>query len=44
MTTFRREDLEKGLEPDQCYYITNEPKIRGKLELDLSVDPPPDLA
>src|SRR3954471_11347858 len=20
-TTFRREDLEKGLEPDECYYI-----------------------
>jgi Uma2 family endonuclease len=44
MTTFRREDLEKGIEPDRCYYIFNEPKVRGKLELDLRVDPPPDLA
>jgi len=44
MTTFRREDLEKGLEPDRCYYIISEPKVRGKLHLDLSVDPPPDLA
>jgi len=44
MTTFRREDLEKGLEPDRCYYITNEPKVRGRLELDLRIDPPPDLA
>src|SRR5262245_37853905 len=43
-TTFRREDLERGLEPDECYYILNEPRVRGKDNLDLSVDPPPDLA
>jgi Uma2 family endonuclease len=43
-TTFRREDLERGLEPDQCYWIQNEPSIRGKQDIDLSVDPPPDLA
>ncbi len=42
-TTFRREDLERGLEPDQCYYLDNEPLVRGKDELDLAVDPPPDL-
>ena len=44
MTTFRREDIERGLEPDRCYYITNEPRVRDKLKIDLSVDPPPDLA
>lgn len=44
MTTFRREDIERGLEPDRCYYVANEPLVRTKLELDLSVDPPPDLA
>ncbi|HEX3152026.1 MAG TPA: Uma2 family endonuclease [Gemmataceae bacterium] len=44
MTTFRREDIERGLEPDRCYYIANEPLVRTKFELDLSVDPPPDLA
>ena len=44
MTTFRREDLERGLEPDRCYYVINEPAVRTKLELDLSKDPPPDLA
>jgi Uma2 family endonuclease len=43
-TTFRREDLERGLEPDECYYILNEPRVRGKDLIDLSVDPPPDLA
>jgi len=42
--TFRRQDLERGLEPDQCYWIQNEPAIRGKTNIDLSVDPPPDLA
>jgi len=42
-TTFRREDLGKGLEPDQCYYLENEPLVRGKDELDLTADPPPDL-
>jgi Uma2 family endonuclease len=43
-TRFRREDLERGLEPDRCYYIANEPRVRNKLYLDLQVDPPPDLA
>lgn len=42
-TTFRREDIRKGFEPDSCFYIQNEPLVRGKRELDLRVDPPPDL-
>jgi Uma2 family endonuclease len=43
-TTFRREDLEKGLEPDECYYVQHERQIRDRLKtLDLSTDPPPDL-
>jgi len=42
--TFRREDLSKGLEPDECYYIMHADAVRGKDELDLTVDPPPDLA
>lgn len=42
--TCRRVDLACGLEPDCCFYIANEPRIRGKAELDLTVDPPPDLA
>ena len=42
-TTFRREDLERGFEPDACFYIQNAARIRGKTELDLRTDPPPDL-
>jgi Uma2 family endonuclease len=42
-TTFRRSDLERGLEPDSCFYIQNVERIRGKGEIDLLVDPPPDL-
>ena len=43
-TTWKRRDLLKGLEPDECYYIQHEPDIRGRCDLDLSRDPPPDLA
>lgn len=43
-TTFRREDLERGFEPDTCFYVEeNADRIRSKKRLDLSVDPPPDL-
>ncbi len=43
-TTFKDPRLQQGLEPDQCFYIQNEARIRGKKRLDLTVDPPPDLA
>lgn len=43
-TTFKRKDLERGLEPDECYWIQHEPRVRGKKKIDLAVDPPPDLA
>jgi Uma2 family endonuclease len=42
-TTFRAEEAEAGFEPDACYYIQNEPRVRGKTRLDLRVDPPPDV-
>jgi len=32
-----------GKEPDQSFYLTHESRIRGKDELNLEVDPPPDL-
>lgn len=43
-TTWSREDLQRGLEPDECYYIQNEFVVRGKDEIDLTIEPPPDLA
>ncbi len=42
-TTFRRADLERGFEPDACFYIQQEALVRGKDEIDLTADPPPDL-
>lgn len=43
-TTWKRKDLLKGAEPDNCFYIQNEPAIRSvKPNIDLSKDPPPDL-
>ena len=36
--------MERGIEPDECFYIENEPVVRGRDDLDFSVDPPPDLA
>lgn len=42
-TTFRREDLESGFEPDACFYSANLDRIWGQAELDLRTDPPPDL-
>lgn len=44
MTTWKKPGAEKGLEPDQCYYIQNQAVVREKETLDLEIDPPPDLA
>lgn len=42
-TTFRREDIDRGFEPDSCFYIQNAEHVWGKKRIDLTVDPPPDL-
>ena len=42
--TWSRKDLAKGVEADECYYIQNEAVVRGKMDIDLTVEPPPDLA
>ena len=42
--TFQRDDLEKGFEPDECWWIAHESVVRGKEEFDFLRDPPPDLA
>jgi Uma2 family endonuclease len=41
--TFQSEELEKGLEGDNCWWIEHEEQVRGKLTWDPAVDPPPDL-
>jgi Uma2 family endonuclease len=44
-TTWRNKAMERGLEADECYYIAAFSQIRGKHKaIDLTVDPPPDLA
>jgi Uma2 family endonuclease len=43
-TTFKNQFMAQGIEPDQCFYIKNEALILGKKRLDLTIDPPPDLA
>jgi Uma2 family endonuclease len=43
-TTYKRDVLERGLEPDQCYYHQNFDRVRGLRRIDLNRDPPPDLA
>ncbi len=43
-TTYKRETLKQGFEPDSSFYIQNAKRVRGKKELDMEIDPPPDLA
>lgn len=43
-TTFRKRRRQRGLEPDACWWIGNEARVRGKTTIDLRLDPPPDLA
>jgi Uma2 family endonuclease len=42
-TTFRRQDLARGFEPDVCFYIQHAELVRGKKQIDLAQEPPPDL-
>jgi Uma2 family endonuclease len=41
--TWRLAEGMRGIEADESYYVQSEPFIRGKDDIDLSVDPPPDL-
>ena len=43
-STWKREMMQAGLEPDNCFYFQHESLVRGKLTFDLNQDPPPDLA
>ena len=40
--TLSREDLQRSVEPDGCFYIQNAEQIRGR-RINLLTDPPPDL-
>lgn len=42
--TWRRESLEKGIEADESYYLSHAQWAAGRNEIDLNIDPPPDLA
>jgi Uma2 family endonuclease len=42
--TFKRKNLQKGFEPDSCFYIQHADAIRENQEIDIAVDPPPDLS
>ncbi len=41
--TLMNDNVRKGTEPDDCYYLQNASRVIGK-DIDLNVDPPPDLA
>ncbi|MBE9138235.1 Uma2 family endonuclease [Nodosilinea sp. LEGE 07088] len=41
-TTLEQEELERAAEPDNAYYIQNQPLVAGRM-VDLDQDPPPDL-
>ena len=43
-TTWRRQAKQVGLEADNCFYFQNEASVRGRLDINLAQDPPPDLA
>jgi Uma2 family endonuclease len=43
-TTLMRKDVDKGVEPDDSFYIQNFSQVLNKDRIDLNIDPPPDLA
>lgn len=42
--TFQREELDRGFEHDDCFWIANETAVREKMTWEPDKDPPPDLA
>ena len=43
-STFKTKSMKAGIEPDDCFYIKNYAAMIGKKRLDMSIDPPPDIA
>ncbi|HEY6329234.1 MAG TPA: Uma2 family endonuclease [Blastocatellia bacterium] len=42
-TTYKRADMRRGFEPDSSFYIQSLPAIAGKTNIDMNIDPAPDL-
>jgi Uma2 family endonuclease len=42
-TTYKQEKLLKGSEGDESFYVKNAGAIIGKRQIDLDIDPPPDV-
>ena len=42
--TIKKSRFAKGIEPDACFYVESIEQLEGKIRLDFSVDPPPDIA
>jgi Uma2 family endonuclease len=42
--TLQRREQQRGLEPDECFWIEHEAQMRERDEYDPDIDPPPDLA
>ena len=41
--TWKKRQLDRGTEPNACYYVANADRIIGKRKIDLESDPPPDV-
>jgi Uma2 family endonuclease len=41
--TLKLDLIKQAVEPDSCYYLKKEPLVRNKQNIDLTIDPPPDL-
>lgn len=41
--TWKSQSLNRGVEPDCCYYVANALRVIGKRHFDLEKDPPPDI-
>jgi Uma2 family endonuclease len=42
--TLARNDLDRGIEADACYFFGSHARLRSRDAIDLAVDPPPELA
>ncbi len=43
-TTFKHQNSQVAIEPDDCFYVQNAARMMGLRRVDPNIDPPPDLA